>query len=178
MASPSQLTLTAAFIGLSACWAPRASLQAPMADRYAAYGDTSRFGPVVTAVDSNARFVELSLREPSRVELFSLDREYRVRSIVSCYAEAGVHVLKPANHGSYQIGRDALLVVVIDEEPRHRTTCDLPSTSNRSAYSANGSAVNGAGASGVMPPNEALQRLPQTLLRHPNSSWASYLLEP
>lgn len=180
MSSSSRLLLivTASVVAGAACWAPRAPLQAPAPDRYAAYGDTSRFGPVVTAVDSNAQFVQLSLREPSRVEVFTIDREYRVRAVASCYAEAGTHTVKPANVGTYRIGRDAILVVVIGEEPRYRASCDVPSTSNRSNFTAAVSAIPGRNGLGTMPPNEALQRLPVALLRYPESSWASYIVEP
>jgi len=164
-----------------ACSTPGASPQPLQPDRYSTWGDTLRFGePAIRGVDPHARSVELNLRTDATIFIYAIDPQHHLHAMAACFAPSGPLVIKPTlatergiqisstggvsgHQWTWRVGYDAMLIILIDEEPRRRVQCDQSG--------------NGAEA-GTMHPSEALRSFPRQLRRYQASVWASYLVEP
>lgn len=169
----------AILVTATACSQPKPAMRTPAPDRYTTYGDTAHFGEnAVVSVDAAARYVALDVRRPARLFMYAMDQQYNLHTMATCFVERGRVRIQPtlatmrtytqSTRGSgeqwtYRQG-DAVVVILIDEEPREaRRACD---------HSGDGRFV------GTITPQEMLRTYALGLKRYPDSPWASYLVEP
>lgn len=186
--------LLLACLPVTAATAQRRPRELPAPAGLTVAGDTTRVG-VVSGVDPNARYLNLTLRLPGRVEVYAMDRTGLMHQMVSCYLDSGTTTVRPtltetiSNSATFQTGssfgnssagrgaprqmavwrfassQEQLLIMLMLEEPTSRRGCDQ-------------SGSGAAATFGLMRPAEALNSLPPTLLRFPETPWAAFLVQP
>jgi hypothetical protein len=127
--------------------------------------------------------------------VYAIDRTGRMHQMVSCYLDSGVTTVQPtltevidnsaafqagASFGNSSAGRPAarqtsvwryaasqerLLIMVMEEQPMVNRGCDRSGTGTLATF-------------GIMRPEDALNYLPRSLLRFPDTKWAAFLVQP
>jgi hypothetical protein len=165
---------------------PRPTLSPIAPARLLAAGDTARFGPGPIALDPMGRLLQLDLRENASLVTFALDRENRIEMLGTRYLPAGRHTIPPTWEGRgtsyrrayYNPGRQALLIVVSEEDWRFGIPGSMPATVWYGEDWLEDWRRGIMAAENVMTPRYALENLAPAMLRRPSSAWAAYLIVP
>ena len=181
MRSSARLIGLLVVLPLAAC-SSRPTLSPIAPERYAAAGDTARFGPGPIALDAQGRLVQVDLRVAASVVTFVLSRSW-VRMMDVRYLPAGRHTIPPWSNrypdmsgGGYSPGQQALLIVVAEEDWRFGIPGHMPPTVVTPFSSGGEESVPYDTRNPGLTPAYALTNLAPTMLRQASSPWAAYLI--